>query len=166
MDHHGYLYASDFVEHEVRRYTIGDENGIVLSGRNGEGNQLNQPNCPSYLLIDEEQAVYLSGENNYRLMKWNKDANQGIVVYEGQGNGLTQLYDPRGLFVDTSGTLYVADHCHCLAVHSPTVLLQDTVIVSIDPRDCKKRAIVENVYSIQCSSSLSTDSLSSCDLAA
>ena len=69
IDHHGYLYVSDFVEHEVRRYTIGDENGIVLAGRNGEGNQLNQLNCPTYLLVDEEQAVYLSGEFNYRLMK-------------------------------------------------------------------------------------------------
>ena len=80
MDHHGYLYVSDFIEHEVRRYTIGDENGIVLAGRNGEGNQLNQLNCPTYLLVDEEQAVYLSGEFNYCLMKWNKGAKEGIVI--------------------------------------------------------------------------------------
>ena len=77
-----------------------------------------------------------------------------IAGGQGQGNDLTQLYGPRGHFVDTSGTLYVADHCHCLAVRSSKVLLQDTVIGSIAPRDCKKRAIVENVCSIQCSSSL------------
>ena len=78
---------------------------------------------------------------------------------------MTQLYDPRELFVDTSGTLYVADHCHCLAVRLLKVLLQDTVIVGIAPCDCKKRAIVESVYSIQCSLSLLSDSLLSYDFA-
>ncbi|CAF4842461.1 unnamed protein product, partial [Rotaria socialis] len=36
---------------------------------------------------------------------------EGIVVAGGQraGNALTQLYYPRGIFVDTLGTLYVAD---------------------------------------------------------
>ena len=94
IDHLRYLYVSDYVTNEVRRYTIGDENGIVLAGGNGEGNQLNQLNCPTYLLVDEEQAVYLSGENNYRLMKWSKGAKEGNAIAGGRGNGLTQLYDP------------------------------------------------------------------------
>ncbi|CAF2117469.1 unnamed protein product, partial [Rotaria magnacalcarata] len=36
---------------------------------------------------------------------------EGIVVAGGQGEGsaLTQLNSPNGLFVDTLGTLYVAD---------------------------------------------------------
>ncbi|CAF2083212.1 unnamed protein product [Rotaria magnacalcarata] len=44
-------------------------------------------------------------------MKWNKGAKEGIVVAGGQcqGNGLTQLSSPQGLFVDTLGRLYVAD---------------------------------------------------------
>ncbi|CAF1319197.1 unnamed protein product [Rotaria magnacalcarata] len=44
-------------------------------------------------------------------MKWNKGAKEGIVIAGGQGKGsaLTQLYYPRGIFVDTLGTLYVAD---------------------------------------------------------
>ncbi|CAF4858625.1 unnamed protein product, partial [Rotaria socialis] len=48
-------------------------------------------------------------------MKWNKGAKEGIVVAGGQGKGsaLTQLYSPSGIFVDTLGTLYVADtHNH------------------------------------------------------
>ncbi|CAF2101953.1 unnamed protein product, partial [Rotaria magnacalcarata] len=42
---------------------------------------------------------------------WKKGAKEGIVVAGGQGAGstLTQLYYPYGLFVDTLGTLYVAD---------------------------------------------------------
>ncbi|CAM4976396.1 unnamed protein product [Rotaria socialis] len=44
-------------------------------------------------------------------MKWNKGAKEGIVVAGGQGKGgaVTQLYYANGIFVDTLGTLYVAD---------------------------------------------------------
>ena len=59
IDHQRYLYVSDFGKHEVRRYTIGDKNGIVVAGGNGQGNQLNQLNYPTYLFVDEEQAVHV-----------------------------------------------------------------------------------------------------------
>ena len=111
MDHQRYVYVSDIEKHEVRRYTIGDKNGIVVAGGNGQGNQLNQLNYPTYLFVDEEQALYVSDRDNHRVMKWNKGTNQGIVVAGGQGQGstLTQLSHPNGLFVDTSGTLNVVD---------------------------------------------------------
>ena len=111
MDDQRYLYVSDIVKNEIRRYTIGDKNGIVVAGGNGEGNQLNQLNYPSYLFVDEEQAVYVSDTDNHRVMKWNKDANQGIVAAgrQGYGSALTQLSYPQGLFVDTLGTIYVVD---------------------------------------------------------
>ena len=50
IDHQRYLYVSDVVKHEVRRYTIGDKNGILVAGGNERGNQLNQLNIPTYLL--------------------------------------------------------------------------------------------------------------------
>ena len=39
IDHQRYLYVSDIENCEVRRYTIGDKNGIILAGGNGQGNQ-------------------------------------------------------------------------------------------------------------------------------
>ena len=110
IDHQRYLYVCDTEKDEVRRYTIGNKNGIVVAGGNGPGSQLNQLNYPTYLFVDEEQAVYVSDNNNHRVMKWNKGANQGIVVAggRGQGSALTQLFYPHGLFVDTSSTIYVA----------------------------------------------------------
>ena len=71
MDHQRYLYVSDYVTAEVRRYTIGDKNGIVVAGGNKRGNQLNQLDCPRYLFVDKEQAVYVSDHSNHRVMKWN-----------------------------------------------------------------------------------------------
>ena len=108
IDHQRCLYVSDWDKNEVRRYTIGDKNGIVVAGGNRRGNQFNYP---TYLFVDEEQSVYVSDEDNHHVIKWNKDANQGIFVAGGRrkGSALTQLSHPRGLFVDTSGTIDVVD---------------------------------------------------------
>ena len=131
IDHQRHLYVSDTGKDEVRRYTIGDKNGMVVFGGNGQGNQLNQLNVPTYLFVDEEQAVYVSDENNHRVMKWNKGAKEGIVVAGGQGYGgaLTQLSYPEGLFVDTSGTIYIADGGNDRVMRWPKGAQQGTVIV-------------------------------------
>ena len=131
IDCQRYLYVSDTVEDEVRRYTIGDKNGIVVAGGNGRGNQLNQLNYPTYLFVDDEQAVYVSDTSNDRVMKWNKGANEGVVVAggRGQGSALTQLSYPRGLFVDTSDTIYVADARNDRVMRWPKGAQQGTVIV-------------------------------------
>jgi DNA-binding beta-propeller fold protein YncE len=44
-------------------------------------------------------------------MKWMEGAHQGIVVAggQGEGNGLTQLYYPKGVVVDQLDTVYVAE---------------------------------------------------------
>ncbi|CAF3152360.1 unnamed protein product, partial [Rotaria sp. Silwood2] len=42
MDNQRYLYISDYKKHEVRRYQIGDKNGTLVAGGNGEGAGLNQ----------------------------------------------------------------------------------------------------------------------------
>ena len=101
--HQRCLYVSDDVKDEVRRYTFGDENGIVVAGGYGKRNQINQLSLPTCLLIDEELAVYVSDENNHRVMKWEKGAKEAIVVAgrRGEGSALTQLSYPQGLFVDT-----------------------------------------------------------------
>ena len=112
IDHQRHLYVSDIVKNEVRRYTIREKNGIVVACGNGQGNELNQLNIPTCLFVDEEQAVYVSEHFNHRVMKWNKGANQGMVVAGGggrKGSALTQLSRPRGLFVDTSGTIDSVD---------------------------------------------------------
>jgi sugar lactone lactonase YvrE len=115
MASNGYLYISDKIKHEVRRWKIGDTSGTLVAGGNGPGNHLNQLNWPTYMFVDEEHSIYVSDKNNHRVMKWMKDAKEGIVVAggQGQGNGLTQLSLPQGLIVDHLGSVYVADsHNH------------------------------------------------------
>ncbi|CAF4236814.1 unnamed protein product, partial [Rotaria sordida] len=131
MDDQRYLYISDSVKHEVRRYQIGDKNGTLVAGGNGEGAGFNQLNFPTYIFVDQQQTVYVSDDKNHRVMKWNKGAKEGIVVAGGQGygNALTQLSYPQGLFVDTFGTIYVADSHNHRVMRWPKGAKQGTVIV-------------------------------------
>ena len=110
-DKNGYLYVSDDAKHEVRRWKIGENEGVVVAGGNGCGNGLNQLNQPHFVYVDQEDTVYVSDWKNHRVMKWTKGAKEGIIVAGGQGQGssLKQLSYPQGIFVDKLGSLYVAD---------------------------------------------------------
>ncbi|CAF1324556.1 unnamed protein product [Rotaria sordida] len=131
MDDQRYLYISNTNENEVKRYQIGDKNGTLVAGGNGEGAGLNQLNYPTFIFVDRQQTVYVSDNNNHRVMKWNKGAKEGIVVAgdQGGGNALTQLSYPNGLFVDTLGTIYVADSSNHRVMRWPKGGKQGTVIV-------------------------------------
>jgi sugar lactone lactonase YvrE len=111
LDNDGYLYVSDYAKDEVRRWKMGEKNGTIVAGGNGQGNRLDQLNDPQYIFIDEDHSVYVSDYYNHRVMKWVKNAKEGIVVAggQGQGNGLRQLYYPNGIIVDQLGSVYVAD---------------------------------------------------------
>jgi sugar lactone lactonase YvrE len=111
INNNGDLYVSDWNKNEVRRWKIGETNGTLIAGGNGEGDHLNQLSRPTYIFIDQYDSVYVSDSKNHRVMKWLKGAKEGIVVAGGQGEGnrLTQLYYPCGVIVDHLGHVYVAD---------------------------------------------------------
>ncbi|CAF1402134.1 unnamed protein product [Adineta steineri] len=111
MDRNGFIYVSDWKNHEVRRWKQGDENGELVAGGNGQGNHLNQLNYPSFMFIDEDNSLYISDSENHRVMKWRKNAKEGIIVAGGNGKGysLKQLSSPYEVIVDHLGQIYVAD---------------------------------------------------------
>ncbi|CAF4085126.1 unnamed protein product, partial [Adineta steineri] len=112
-DKYGFLYVSNWGKNEVRRWKMGEYNneGIVVAGGNGQGDQFNQLKNPTFLFVDENQSVYVSDYHNNRVMKWRKGAKAGIIVAGGNGKGknLNQLSCPQGLIVDDFGRIYVAD---------------------------------------------------------
>ncbi|CAF4697995.1 unnamed protein product, partial [Rotaria sp. Silwood2] len=57
IDDQKYLYISDPQKHGVRRYKMGDKNGIVVASGNGQGASLNQVSVPTYIFVDREQSV-------------------------------------------------------------------------------------------------------------
>jgi sugar lactone lactonase YvrE len=111
MDNDGYLYVSDWTKHEVRRWKMGETEGTIVAGGNGQGDRLDQLNTLLYIFIDEDHSVYVSDRENHRVMKWLKGAKEGIVVAggQGEGNSLKQFSSPCGIIVDQLGSVYVAD---------------------------------------------------------
>ena len=85
--------------------------GIRVVEGNGEGNQLNQLHAATYLCIDDDLSLYVSGWQNHRIVKWLQNAQQGTVVAggQGQGNSWAQLNHPQGILLDRFGNLYIAD---------------------------------------------------------
>ncbi|CAF2035287.1 unnamed protein product [Rotaria magnacalcarata] len=132
MDNQGNLYVSDTEKHEVRRYDIhlGDKEGILVAGGNGEGDGINQLNYPTCIFADRQQNVYVSDTKNHRVVKWKKGATEGVVVAGGEGNGYCgiQLSGPRGIFVDPLGTLYVAEFGNDRLTRWPQGATEGTVI--------------------------------------
>ncbi|CAF1518086.1 unnamed protein product [Rotaria sp. Silwood1] len=111
MDNKGYLYASDWIKNEVRRWKIGDKDGTLIAGGNGKGDNLNQLDAPGYIFVDKDYSLYISDWKNHRVMKWIKDAKEGIIVAggNGPGNTLRQLASPRGVIVDQCDQIYAAE---------------------------------------------------------
>ncbi len=131
MDSYGYLYVSDWNKHEVKRWKIGEKNGTVVAGGNGQGNRLDQLNNPFDVFVDQDHSVYVSDGSNHRVMKWMEGAKEGVVVAGGQGagNGLTQLNHPRGMIVDQLGTVYVAEYSNSRVMCWPKGSTQGSVVV-------------------------------------
>ena len=111
MDNNNYLYVCDEEKDEVRRWKIGEKNGILVAGGNGKGNHLNQFNHPMNIFVDQNDSIYVSDMGNNRVMKWMKGAKEGIIVAggQGEGNSFKQLSGPYGIIVDQLETVYVAD---------------------------------------------------------
>ncbi|CAF3749212.1 unnamed protein product, partial [Rotaria sordida] len=131
MHDDGFLYVADYDRHEVRRYPMGEDQGIVVAGGNGQGNRLDQLNNPTFTFVDRDHSLYVTDYSNHRVMKWMAGAEQGIIVAggQGQGNSLTQLLNPGGVIVDQSGAVYVADQSNHRVVRWAPGATQGSVVV-------------------------------------
>ena len=112
MNENGDLYVGDNSKHEVRRWRMGDNDGLLVAGGNGQGGRLHELNEPRCIVVDENESIYVSDTGNHRVMKWIRGAKEGIVVAGGNGKGdsLKQLSYPYGICVDQHETVYIADY--------------------------------------------------------
>ncbi|CAF1472031.1 unnamed protein product, partial [Adineta steineri] len=131
MDSNGDLYISDWTEGKVTRWQQGYNEGILVAGGNGEGNQLNQLNEPKYIFVDKDHSLYIVDDMNNRVMKWNKNANEGSLVAPGQvsNENLDTMVRSKGVIVDHEGNIYVSsDGSHQITRWSPGAIEGTPVI--------------------------------------
>lgn len=112
----GDILVGDPGNNRVQKFTKGSSsssNGVTIIG-NGMGSALNQLSGVNSIWVDNAGYIYVSDENNVRVLKFPPDVTpgvDGIVVAGGYGygNAANQLAHPKGLCVDWHGNIYIAD---------------------------------------------------------
>ncbi|CAF1040229.1 unnamed protein product [Adineta steineri] len=111
IDKNGFIYVSDLMNNEVRRWKQGDIKGELVAGGNGQGNSLKQLSFPRGVIVDHLGQIYVADRVNNRVMRWCEEDAEGkiLVSGNGEGNESSQLYGPTGLSFDNEENLYAAD---------------------------------------------------------
>lgn len=98
------MIIADFNNHRIIEWQMGDTNGRVIAGGNGQGNRLDQLNHPSDVLIDNvTDSLIICDLTNRRIVRWSR--RHGTT----QGDILINNISCWGLAMDDQRYLYVSD---------------------------------------------------------
>lgn len=99
LDAGGNLYIADEGNSRIQKWAPGASAGVTVASI-----------YSTVVFTDANGNIYVS-DNNSRILKWVPGASTGITVAGGYGMGsaANQLNRPRGIFVDASDNVYVAD---------------------------------------------------------
>ncbi|MFM8303369.1 MAG: NHL repeat-containing protein, partial [Actinomycetota bacterium] len=119
LDGSGNLYVADFLNHRVQRFAWNGSSystsGTTVAGTGGAGGGTDQLFYPFAVAFDAGGNLYVSDGANARVQQfaWNGStfATSGTSVAGGgtEGSGANQLSSPRGIALDATGNLFVAD---------------------------------------------------------
>jgi uncharacterized protein (TIGR03437 family) len=122
IDSSGNLYVADTVARRIVKFsggvytTVAGNGQPAFGGDDGPGAQASL-NAPMGLAVDASGNVYIADTLNGRIRKLTPSgtittiAGTGALYYSGDGGPATQaaMYFPRGVAVDPSGNIYIAD---------------------------------------------------------
>eukprot|EP01012_Entosiphon_sulcatum_P024152 TRINITY_DN29330_c0_g1_i1.p1 TRINITY_DN29330_c0_g1~~TRINITY_DN29330_c0_g1_i1.p1 ORF type:complete len:354 (+),score=30.66 TRINITY_DN29330_c0_g1_i1:50-1063(+) len=114
-----FAFVAESGNHRVQRFTVPDDTNleseaVIVAGGNGEGSRLDQLSHPYGLCVTPlpEATVYVADSHNHRVMRWSRDAKEGVVVAGGygRGNAGNQLNFPYRVWVrPEDGVMFVSD---------------------------------------------------------
>lgn len=123
VDKSGNVYIADTGNHRIRQVSpLGTISTIAGTGKAGYSGDLGpaaaaQLNAPAYVIADDSGNIYVSDTANHRVRRIAPDGGIATIAGNGfqgfAGDGSSALYAfldaPRGLALDRSGNLYIAD---------------------------------------------------------
>ena len=81
-----------------------------------QGTEDGQFQCPAGVCLGSDGMVYVTDSSNHRVQVFRHDNGLFVAVLcgevAGQGAGVGQLNEPRGICCSKDGVLYVADRDH------------------------------------------------------
>jgi G:T/U-mismatch repair DNA glycosylase len=86
---------------------------VTVAGGNKAGAANNQLNVPYGVAVDNNRDVYVTDYNNDRIMYWPKGATTGTLFAGVTGvssQNPNHFYNPTGLFLSSTGSLYISDY--------------------------------------------------------
>ena len=111
------IYILDSRNYRVQTYA---KNGTFIAtvagmtDSSGNVNTMNKIGNAYSLFVDSDDYLYVSDSDNHRVLRFPPNSTNGTngVIVAGTGtvgSGPNQLYNPRGIYVDNTRTLYIAD---------------------------------------------------------
>ncbi|HWE48759.1 MAG TPA: NHL repeat-containing protein [Bryobacteraceae bacterium] len=124
VDGSGNVYIADTLNHRIRKVSGGNINtiaGTAVLGFSGDGGPATAATlfAPMGVAVDSLGNVYISDTQNNRIRRITSGtittvAGNGIGGYGGDGGAATsgQMYLPRGIAVDATGSIYIAEYAN------------------------------------------------------
>lgn len=109
VDNFGNVYVADatYPTRRVVKWAPGATSGVIVGN-----SDFNQFSYGSTLFTDAAGNLYLNDPTGHRVLKWDPATSTTTIVAggNGSGSGADQLYNPRDVYVDVDGYVYVLDN--------------------------------------------------------
>ena len=104
------VYISDWLNHRIVAWKTGATTGEIVAGGNGQGNQLDQLNGPTNVIIDREtNSLLICDRENRRVVRWPCPSHLNNTNSKPQGEIVIDNITCWGLTMDNQGSLYGSD---------------------------------------------------------
>ncbi|CAF4113824.1 unnamed protein product, partial [Rotaria magnacalcarata] len=104
VDNMGIIYVADYYNHRIQQWYPGAATGITVAGQTGvAGSWSYLLYYPTAVIYDQYNYLYIVDSSNNRVQRWVPGASYGITVAS------STMSNPRGLSLDSSGNIIVAD---------------------------------------------------------
>ncbi|CAF4140151.1 unnamed protein product, partial [Adineta steineri] len=95
------IFIADHDNHRVVQWKYNAKKGQTVAGGNGQGNSIHQLNCPTDVVVDQQNhSIIIADYENRRVVQW-LNGKQQILI---------ENINCFGLAIDKSGFLYVSDY--------------------------------------------------------
>jgi len=97
------IYVADCGNHRIIKWKFDERNGQVVAGGNGQGNRIDQLNCPPSVILDRnKKSLIICDWGNQRVVRWSLENQNDRQI-------LIEDIACVGLMMNIKGDLFVSD---------------------------------------------------------
>lgn len=102
------LYVTDIPKNKVSIFDLSGKKLLDITTATAKGDTLNAPNA---VTVDDDKNIYVSDTGNQRLVIYDKNGKfKRIINGSINGKGESKFVNPRGIGIESNGTLLMVDN--------------------------------------------------------